>query len=69
MGEYTQQIEEAKRKESNPILKTHYGARYCDTDKDCPKYKKVKITNHYQCPYCLWGMKTIEGYDPCKNID
>jgi hypothetical protein len=67
MGEYTKQIEEHKKKIDNPILKTHVGARYCDMDKDCLMYKKIQITDHYQCPYCHWGMITVEGYGNRKQ--
>ena len=63
---YEKQIQELKDSMDNEILKTHVGARYCDMDKDCPKYREVQITDHYICPYCKWGLETLEGYNPTK---
>jgi hypothetical protein len=63
---YQKEIEEARKKINNPILKTHVSAKKCTMDESCPKYNQVQITDHYVCQYCGWGLDTIEEYRPRK---
>ena len=62
---YTEEIEQLKKKINNTNLKTHVGARVCNSS-TCSNKGNVIITSHYVCPCCGWGLDTLEGYDPSK---